>query len=410
MAWLAVLELDPDDVAAAEAAERVLMATGEWQRCADLLSWAAARAESGAGAGAAGGPAVVAAGRAAPQPPQAGRRGAAPLSRARRAGGAAHRRLVRRAQQAAGPARRCTPRASRCAPGPAEKAKAHIDRGLVLLTEAARINEVRGRFHSGAGSGSAQRRHHDRVRAAVRAHAALGRARPPPGAESVDAAAAGRVAPAGTASGRVSERLEDLPTARAGVRAFGVAGSQPGRAGDRAAPTGQPARRLDRGGAPAGSRAGAGRAGRERSDAARRAGVDRRRASGQQRSRAGAARARARRGVVGPGGAGSAVPLRDGVGGSGEAQVGAGGAGAGAAAGRAAPRCPTPPTAISASPPTPRRRAASTRRWSISRDPIRATPTIARRWSGCRSCASRRGSGTMPGARPRRCSIAIGRR
>jgi tetratricopeptide (TPR) repeat protein len=45
-AWLAVLELDPDDVAAAEAAERFLMATGSWERCAELLSWAAARLET----------------------------------------------------------------------------------------------------------------------------------------------------------------------------------------------------------------------------------------------------------------------------------------------------------------------------------------------------------------------------
>jgi tetratricopeptide (TPR) repeat protein len=43
-AWLAVLEVDPGDFAAAAAAERFLVATGDWERCADLLAWSAARA------------------------------------------------------------------------------------------------------------------------------------------------------------------------------------------------------------------------------------------------------------------------------------------------------------------------------------------------------------------------------
>ena len=43
-AWLAVLEVDPSDFAAAAAAERFLVATGDWERCADLLAWLAARA------------------------------------------------------------------------------------------------------------------------------------------------------------------------------------------------------------------------------------------------------------------------------------------------------------------------------------------------------------------------------
>jgi hypothetical protein len=43
-AWLAVLELEPSDAAACAAAERLLMAVGDWERCAELLSWAAARA------------------------------------------------------------------------------------------------------------------------------------------------------------------------------------------------------------------------------------------------------------------------------------------------------------------------------------------------------------------------------
>jgi tetratricopeptide (TPR) repeat protein len=43
-AWLAVLEVDPSDAQAADAAERFLVATGDWERCADLLAWLAARA------------------------------------------------------------------------------------------------------------------------------------------------------------------------------------------------------------------------------------------------------------------------------------------------------------------------------------------------------------------------------
>ena len=42
-AWLAVLDLDPDDAAARASAERLLLAVGDWERCAELLSWAAAR-------------------------------------------------------------------------------------------------------------------------------------------------------------------------------------------------------------------------------------------------------------------------------------------------------------------------------------------------------------------------------
>ncbi|HXJ21069.1 MAG TPA: hypothetical protein VMT03_12625 [Polyangia bacterium] len=43
-AWLAVLDSDPADKSAAAAAERFLVATGDWERCADLLACAAARA------------------------------------------------------------------------------------------------------------------------------------------------------------------------------------------------------------------------------------------------------------------------------------------------------------------------------------------------------------------------------
>jgi tetratricopeptide (TPR) repeat protein len=47
-AWLAVLELDPGDTAAATAAEKLLVATGDWERCADLLAWRIARASAAA--------------------------------------------------------------------------------------------------------------------------------------------------------------------------------------------------------------------------------------------------------------------------------------------------------------------------------------------------------------------------
>jgi hypothetical protein len=43
-AWLAVIEVDPLDAQAAAAAERFLVATGDWERCADLLAWSVARA------------------------------------------------------------------------------------------------------------------------------------------------------------------------------------------------------------------------------------------------------------------------------------------------------------------------------------------------------------------------------
>jgi tetratricopeptide (TPR) repeat protein len=49
-AWLAVLDLDPEDATACAAAERLLLAVGNWERCAELLSWAAARKAPGAAA------------------------------------------------------------------------------------------------------------------------------------------------------------------------------------------------------------------------------------------------------------------------------------------------------------------------------------------------------------------------
>jgi tetratricopeptide (TPR) repeat protein len=52
---LAVLEVDPSDALAAAAAERFLVATGDWERCADLLAWLAARAPTLSAAPAASG-------------------------------------------------------------------------------------------------------------------------------------------------------------------------------------------------------------------------------------------------------------------------------------------------------------------------------------------------------------------
>jgi tetratricopeptide (TPR) repeat protein len=43
-AWLAVIDVDPLDTHAAAAAERFLVAAGDWERCADLLAWSVARA------------------------------------------------------------------------------------------------------------------------------------------------------------------------------------------------------------------------------------------------------------------------------------------------------------------------------------------------------------------------------
>jgi tetratricopeptide (TPR) repeat protein len=45
-AWLAVIEVDPLDAHAAAAAERFLVAAGDWERCADLLAWSVARASA----------------------------------------------------------------------------------------------------------------------------------------------------------------------------------------------------------------------------------------------------------------------------------------------------------------------------------------------------------------------------
>jgi tetratricopeptide (TPR) repeat protein len=46
-AWLAVLDLDPNDASACAAAERLLLTIGDWERCAELLSWAASRQGGG---------------------------------------------------------------------------------------------------------------------------------------------------------------------------------------------------------------------------------------------------------------------------------------------------------------------------------------------------------------------------
>ena len=214
MAWLAVLELDPDDVAAAEAAERVLMATGEWQRCADLLSWAAARAESGAGAGAAGRAALL--WRLAELRRSHLKQEDEALRLYRVLGAPAAPRIAGSfgaPSKLQGPLALHTARIA-VAPGPAEKAKAHIDRGLVLLTEAARINESEADFTAAL---DLDPRNVDIMTAFERlcertqrwdelGHRLEQKAStlPPPGASRL-----------WYGVGRVSERLDDLPTARA---------------------------------------------------------------------------------------------------------------------------------------------------------------------------------------------------
>jgi len=214
MAWLAVLELDPDDVAAAESAERVLMATGEWQRCADLLSWAAARAESGAGAGAAGRAALL--WRLAELRRSHLKQEDEALRLYRALGAPAAPRI---AGAFGAPSKLQAPLALHTAriavaPGPAEKAKAHLDRGLVILVEAGRINEAEADFSAALDLDprnveimTAFERLCERTqRWDELGHRLEQKAStlPPPGASRL-----------WYGVGRVSERLEDLPTARA---------------------------------------------------------------------------------------------------------------------------------------------------------------------------------------------------
>src|SRR6185369_13647724 len=47
VAWMELLTLEPDDVAAFDAAERLLRALGEEQRLGELLAWAAGRDHPG---------------------------------------------------------------------------------------------------------------------------------------------------------------------------------------------------------------------------------------------------------------------------------------------------------------------------------------------------------------------------
>jgi tetratricopeptide (TPR) repeat protein len=214
MAWLAVLELDPDDVAAAESAERVLMATGEWQRCADLLSWAAARAESGAGAGAAGRATLL--WRLAELRRSHLKQEDEALRLYRALGAPAAPRI---AGAFGAPSKLQAPLALHTAriavaPGPAEKAKAHLDRGLVILTEAGRINEAEADFTAALDLDPRNveiMTAFERLCERTQRWDELGHrfeqkasTLPPPGASRL-----------WYGVGRVSERLDDLPTARA---------------------------------------------------------------------------------------------------------------------------------------------------------------------------------------------------
>jgi tetratricopeptide (TPR) repeat protein len=214
MAWLAVLELDRDDVSAAESAERVLMATGEWQRCADLLSWAAARAQSQKGDGGAA-------------------RGALlwRLAELRRSRLGQQDEALRLYRELGAPA---SPRAARSpgtrgklqnqlvlhsariavAPGQAEKAQAFVDRGLVLLTEAGRTAEAEADFSAALDLDPRNvdvMTAFERLCERTQRWDELGR-RLEQKAATLPAASASRL---WYGVGRVAERLEDLPTARA---------------------------------------------------------------------------------------------------------------------------------------------------------------------------------------------------
>ena len=77
---------------------------------------------------------------------------------------------------------------------------------------------------------------------------------------------------------------------------------------------------------------------------------------------------------------------------------------------RAAPRSPTPPRGTTPSARPPRRRGRSIARSPSTRGPTGATTATGRRSSGWRRSASSAGSGTTPGRRPRRCSSVTDRR
>ena len=217
MAWLAVVELDPNDIAAAESAERVLMATGEWERCADLLAWAAARIEAAAG-GSGGGEA-----RRAPLLWRL-----AELRRSRLGQEDEALRLYRAlgASNGAGASGAFTARGRvqgrlvlhtariTVAPNSVEKAKAHLDRGLVMLSEAGRVAEAEGDFSAALEldprnvevMGAFERLCERTQRWDELGHRLEQKAATlPPGA----------AARLWYGVGRVAERLEDLPRARA---------------------------------------------------------------------------------------------------------------------------------------------------------------------------------------------------
>jgi tetratricopeptide (TPR) repeat protein len=158
-AWLAVLQRDPDDVAAAAAAERLLVATSEWERYADLLSWNVARLGSGGAETAARRASLLwrlaelrrgrlgqddealrlyralgaPGGGASPPPiPADATAGDTPPATAPGTIGAAALRGKPQRLLALHTARIAV------APSPADRARAHVDRGLILLEKLAR--------------------------------------------------------------------------------------------------------------------------------------------------------------------------------------------------------------------------------------------------------------------------------
>jgi tetratricopeptide (TPR) repeat protein len=146
-AWLAVLDLDPEDAAACASAERLLLAVGDWERCAELLSWAAAR-QGGTGTGAGAGAARAPSGESRPallwrlaelrrarlgQTDEALRLYGEMLAESGRAQGPLHDppELAAFARRDA-PVGLHTARAA-VAPTPADRARALLDRALLLL-------------------------------------------------------------------------------------------------------------------------------------------------------------------------------------------------------------------------------------------------------------------------------------
>ena len=240
-AWLAVLDSDPADAAAAAAAERFLVATGDWERCAELLAWRAARtARTASIAGRTCGGWRSCVGRASARstrPPgstSSWRR--APRCRRCRT----HPRVVALARQ--DPALAVDTTRAAAAPTPADRARALADRARALA-ERGRVEDARrdvlAALDSDPRNGEALRLLDTLYPDAVSAAALVARAR----AAQRQAAARRRgpdlprPRPGGGAVGRPGRGARSLP-ARDG------AGSDAGGADRRAGAAGGQGRRL----------------------------------------------------------------------------------------------------------------------------------------------------------------------